>query len=35
MIEACLTCLGYVFSEIQATVEKYTKILADVDGIVS
>ena len=27
MIEACPTCLGYVFSEIQATVEYYTKLL--------
>ena len=26
MIEACPTCLGYVFSEIQATVEYYTNI---------
>ena len=26
MIEACPTCLAYFFSEIQATVEYYTKI---------
>ena len=26
MIEACPTCFRYVFSEIQATVEYYTKI---------
>ena len=26
MVEACPTCLGYVFSEIQATVKYYTKI---------
>ena len=37
MIEACPTCLGYVFWEIQATVEYYTKIftVAYVDGFVS
>ena len=35
MIEACPTCLGYVFSEIQATVKYYTNILPDVDGFVS
>ena len=30
MIEACATCLGYVFSEIQATVKYYTKIFGRV-----
>ena len=27
MIKACPTCVGYVFSEIQATVKYYTKDL--------
>ena len=35
MIEACPTCLGYMFSEIRATIEYYTNILADADGFVS
>ena len=35
MIEACPTCLGYVFSEIQATVNTTPRVLADVDGFVT
>ena len=36
MIEACPTCLGYVFSQMQATVGYYTQdFIADVDGFVS
>ena len=31
MIEACPTCLGYVFSEIQATVEYYYVWLMQMD----
>ena len=35
MIEACHTCLGYVFSEIQAMANTTPRFLADVDGFVS